>query len=135
MPRRSTDALAIVSLSPDRSRLVPPPELGEAEAKVFRETIAAVRIDHFQAEDLPLLCAYARAVVLERRAAQELAIAATVGNVASPWLAVHTQMARTVMQLTVRLRIGPRSRDHHTRSAKAGPQPSAYDSLPPWGTP
>ncbi len=134
MPRRSTDALAIVSLSPDRSRLVPPPELGEAEAKVFRETIAAVRIDISR----PKTC---RSCVLtpgrhhERRAAQELAIAATVGNVASPWLAVHTQMARTVMQLTVRLRIGPRSRDHHTRTAKAGPQPSAYDSLPPWGTP
>lgn len=50
-------------------------------------------------------------------------------------LAVHTQVARTLMQLTVRLRIGPRSRSQNTRTTKAGPPPSAYDSLPPWGTP
>ena len=84
MPRRSNASLTIAAFSPGLRRLEPPPELGEVEARVFRETVAALAIDHFQAEDLPLLCAYARAVVLERRAAEELAVMATVGEVASP---------------------------------------------------
>ena len=116
---------------PGLRRLEPPPELGEVEARVFRQTIAAAAIDHFQAEDLPLLAAYARAVVLERRAAEELAVAATAGKVPSPWLAVHTQMARTVMQLTIRLRIGPRSRapSNNRRSSKPVSPPSYYDTM------
>jgi hypothetical protein len=46
-------------------RLAPPAELGEAEARVFRQTVATVADNHFLPEDLPLLCSYARAVVLE----------------------------------------------------------------------
>jgi hypothetical protein len=53
-----------------------------------------------------------------------------LANVASPWLAVHTQMAKTLMQLTVRLRIGPRSRSHHVRTTKAtAAAPSFYDTM------
>ena len=131
MPRRLNAPLTIASFMPGLRRLEPPPELGEVEAKVFRETIASAAVDHFQTEDLPLLAAYARAVVLERRAAEELAIAATVGEVPSPWLAVHTQMVRTLLQLTVRLRIGPRSRapSNNRRPAKPVSPPSYYDTM------
>jgi hypothetical protein len=41
---------------------------------------------------------------------EELAAGAVVGSVPSPWLAVHGQMVRALSQLTVRLRIGPKSR-------------------------
>jgi phage terminase small subunit len=130
LPRRSVASLSVISAGP--RRLQPPAELGEVEAKIFRETVAAVALDHFQAEDSALLASYARAVALERRAAEELAAAATVGGVASPWLAVHSQMARTVMQLSVRLRIGPRSRapSNNRRSTKSGgSEPSYYEIM------
>ena len=65
MPRQSQASLSIAHLSP-HSRLVCPPELGGVEAEIFR--------------DLPLLCAYARAAALERRAAEELQAGAVVGS-------------------------------------------------------
>ena len=46
------------------------------------------------------------AIVLERRAAEELALAAVVGATPSPWLAVHTQLSKTVMAFKVRLQPG-----------------------------
>ena len=132
MPRRSTASLSIAHLSPLPGRLQPPPELGAIEAEVFRATVAAAPLGHFAAEDLPLLCAYCRAIVLERRAAEELAAGAVVGSAVSPWLAVHGQMVRALAQLSVRLRIGPKSRapSNTRRSAGSGKRtPSAYDAL------
>jgi hypothetical protein len=35
--------------------------VGGIEAEIFRATVGAVALDHFQPEDLRLLCAYARA--------------------------------------------------------------------------
>ena len=131
MPRRSTASLLIAHLSPLAGRLQPPAELGAVEAEVFRATVAAAPQSHFAAEDLPLLCAYARAVMFERRAAEELAAGAVVGSQPSPWLAIHGQMVRAISQLSIRLRIGPKSRapSNNRRRAGSGRAPSAYDTL------
>ena len=131
MPRRSTASLSIAHLSPLPDRLQPPAELGAVEAEVFRATVAAIPQGHFAAEDLPLLCAYCRAIVLERRAAEELAAGAVAGNQPSPWLAIHGQMVRALSQLSVRLRIGPKSRapSNNRRSAGSGRVPSSYDTM------
>ena len=130
MPRESQAALTIAHLNPGR-RLEPPPELGGIEAEIFRQTVASVAVDHFQPEDMTLLCAYCRAVALERRAAEELRACAVVSDRVSPWLAVHTQMARTMMQLSVRLRLGPRSREpnNRRRAAKSKAPPSYYETM------
>jgi len=85
MPRRSTASLTVAAFAPDRGRLGPPPELGGVEADVFRQTVASVSADYFAAENMTLLCAYARAAALERRAAEELQACAvglwrTTGN-------------------------------------------------------
>jgi hypothetical protein len=130
MPRRSTASLSIAHLSPLPGRLRSPAELGAVEAEVFRATVAAVPQGHFAAEDLPLLCAYVRAITLERRAAKELAAGAVIGSVPSPWLAVHAEMVKALSALSVRLRIGPKSRapSNNRRSAGSGGTPSAYDA-------
>jgi hypothetical protein len=129
MPRRSSPSLTIAYLSPLPDRLPPPAELGEVEREVFRATVAAAPLGHFQAEDAPLLCAYVRAITLERRAAEELAAGAVIGSVPSPWLAVHAEMVKALSALSVRLRIGPKSRapSNNRRSAGSGRTPSAYD--------
>jgi hypothetical protein len=91
--------------------------------------VATAPLGHFQAEDAPLLCAYVRAITLERRAAEELAAGAVIGSVPSPWLAVHAEMVKALSALSVRLRIGPKSRapSNNRRSAGSGRTPSAYD--------
>jgi phage terminase small subunit len=130
LPRRTNPSLTIAYLAPSLDRLRPPADLGEVESEVFRQTVAAAPLDHFASEDLPLLSAYCRAVVLERTASAELATGAVIGSVPSPWLAVHAQMVRALSQLTVRLRIGPRSRaPSNNRRAAGGRTPSAYDLL------
>jgi hypothetical protein len=138
MPRRSNASLTIAAFSPGPRRLEPPPELseGSVERAIFIETVASVTPQHFAPEDRVLLAEYARTAALARRASEELAISPTIGDRASPWLEVHRVAAKTMMALTVRLRIGARSRNNHPRSDKGQPSPSAYDMLPPtWGTP
>jgi hypothetical protein len=135
LPRRSNAALSIASFTPGLRRVDPPPELseGSVERAIFIETVASVPPEHFTAEDRVLLAEYARTAALARRASEELAISATIGDRPSPWLEVHRVAAKTMMALSVRLRIGARSRNNHPRSDKGRPSPSAYDLLPSWG--
>jgi hypothetical protein len=130
MPRVSTASLTVASFT-GAQRLACPPELAGIEGEVFKLTVASVSPHHFTAEDMPLLCAYARACALERRAAEELQAGATVGSVPSPWLQVYATAVRSVAQLSTRLRLGPRSRDptSRRRSAKTTAPPSYYDTL------
>ena len=89
MPRRSSAALTIASFAPGLKRLEPPPELGGVELDIFRQTVASVPASHFQPEDLVLLCAYARAAALERRAAEELQASAVVGSQPRPMVGLR----------------------------------------------
>ena len=71
---RASKASALVLVPAAGGRLEPPPlELGKIQAAIFRQTVAAVAANHFSAEDMVLLlCGYARAAALERRAVEEL---------------------------------------------------------------
>jgi phage terminase small subunit len=114
-----------------RRTLEPPADLGEIEAVIFRQVVASVAHEHFTAEDLGLLCAYCRALALERRASDELA-AAAVGSLQA-WLPVYSAAVRAVSTLSVRLRLGPKSRHPNKvrRPGKMPPsRPSYYDLHP-----
>jgi uncharacterized membrane protein len=76
--------------------------LGGVEAEKFPHTVAGVPPDHFAAEDVPLLTAYCRAAALERRAAEELVVGATIGSQPSPWLSIYTSAVRSLAALSVR---------------------------------
>jgi phage terminase small subunit len=130
LPRRSSASLTVAAFAPDRRRLEPPPELGGLEAEIFRQTVASVPASHFQPEDLVLLCAYARAAAMGQRAAEEVAARPTIGDRPSPFVDIHSQAIRSLTQLTVRLRLGPRSRDpNHQRTAKVKASQSYYDQI------
>jgi hypothetical protein len=130
MPRRSSASLTVAAFSPGLRRLDPPPELGGIEREIFIETVAAAPAGHFTAEDMRLLCAFARACALERRAGEELQAGAVAGSTPSPWLAVHNSAINSLTKLTVRLRLGPRSRDlNHLRTKKTAPSLSYYDTM------
>jgi hypothetical protein len=131
MPRQSQASLSLAHIGP--RRLEPPPELGAGsiEREIFRQVVASVPVAHFQPEDLPLLCAYARMCAQERRASEELAAGAVVGGAPSPWLAVQASTVRSLSTLMVRLRLGPRARDpnNQRRAAKSTAPPSYYDTM------
>jgi hypothetical protein len=130
MPRQSQASLSLAHIGP--RKLEPPPELGEGsiEREIFRQVVASVPPAHFQSEDLPLLCAYARLCAQERRASEELAAGAVVGGSPSPWLAVQASTVRSLSTLTVRLRLGPRSRQPaNTRRPGKPPTPIYYETM------
>jgi hypothetical protein len=64
MPRKS--AVAIATLEPRGRRLEPPGGLSEAERAAFAAAVRSVKPNHFADEDMPLLTAYASAIVQER---------------------------------------------------------------------
>ena len=72
MPRKSAAALSIVTPKRPRARLAPSADAPEDVAAVFREILTATPADHFVRGDVPLIQAYAEAIVMARRAAVEL---------------------------------------------------------------
>jgi hypothetical protein len=133
MPREPKSALALIHASPGARRLDPPPEFteGSIECELFRHLVASVPFEHFTAEDMPLLTAFARAAALERRSGEELLAAAVMGDRPSPWLAVHGEATRAMAALATKLRIGPKARrpNDSRRVAKPGAAPSYYETM------
>ncbi len=91
-------------------RLQPPSSLNAAERSVFENLIAATRPDHFIASDLPLLARYCEAIVLGDRAAVELRKNTIVNGKASPWVAIQEKATKSMIMLSMRLRLSPQSR-------------------------
>jgi phage terminase small subunit len=123
MPRQPQLTLSVAHIGPGAQRLAPPAELGKIEAAIFKQVVASVPYEHFCAENVALLCAYSRAMALERRASEELAASAVVGRAPSPWVAVHSAAIRSISTLAVRLRIGPKSR--HPNNTRRMSKPSS----------
>jgi hypothetical protein len=61
------------SLPGTAERLRPPSKLDAPERKIFVDLVASSKAEHFRSSDTPLLAAYCRAIVLERRSAAALA--------------------------------------------------------------
>jgi hypothetical protein len=130
MPRQSEASLSIAHLAPPLRRFEPPPELEPEAAAAFRATVAAVPATHFAPEDLPLLAEYARITVLTQRASAELAAAPIVDGRPTPWLEIYRTAHKAMLSLSVRLRLGARSRSPNQRSAKPGvSEPSYYELM------
>jgi hypothetical protein len=91
--RKSSDALAAPSFGPERLR--PPPDLDPKARAIFVDIIAAARPEHFQPVDSALLCAYCRAVAIER----ECAVRIMTDPVAAPELLETYKAATTVMRI------------------------------------
>ncbi len=66
MPRQSAVAAAFSVKGSTRAHLTPPSDLTEPERAAFINLVLGAKADHFVPSDLPLLSAYARAIVQER---------------------------------------------------------------------
>ncbi len=107
-------------------RLRPPRDLDRPETALFLNIVGAYPADRFSAADLPLLCAYCRALVDEECASSELRAAGYVADgKVSAWLAVQTAAARRVTTLVRALRLSPASRG----PSQAEPEVSYYEKM------
>jgi phage terminase small subunit len=130
VPRRSAASLTIAAFSPGLKRLDPPSDLQGTERQIWIQTVASLPASHFLPEDAEILRAYCASAALARRAATELQASPLAGDRPTPWLKVHGSAVRSMAQMSVRLRLGPRSRDHNVRSGKTtAREPSYYELM------
>jgi phage terminase small subunit len=100
-------------------RLVAPAFLTEEEREIFADLVASTTAKHFKASDLPLLTAYCQSVVTQRLASREFKRAPLLAGRVSPWAAVEEKAVRSMVALSMRLRLSPQSRDRHQPSREA----------------
>jgi hypothetical protein len=110
MPRRSSASLSAVTIDVRQRRLAPPADLPEPARQAFLDLVLGHPPDHFQPTDVPIILAYCQTVVLMDLAAGELAVRIGVDDKPSPWIAEHGRLAKTLIALSRRLRVGPQAR-------------------------
>jgi hypothetical protein len=123
MPRRSAASFVIPSVTGAPPRLSPPADLSEPSG--LHRPRCSSKAEHFRPSDLPLLSAYCRCIVLERRSAQELA----AGDHKA--LARWEKATKAMVALSMRLRLSPQSRAPNNPSRPSQPEPvmSYYDRM------
>jgi phage terminase small subunit len=122
MPRRAAADVAVLVPGQPVQRLRPPKDMSEPERETFADIVTAVPAAHFQPQDLPLLCAYVRAIEMERAAHRQLRENGpiTADGKTSPWLGVHAHALKSMAALSMRLRLSPQGRSP-TNSKRAAP--------------
>src|SRR5262249_5827031 len=120
MPRKSAAAHAFPIHPGFSERLRPPPDLDEPARAVFLDLVSGAKPDAFRSSDLPLLCGYARAVGLEVGSAQELAAGEDKA------LARWEKAVKSMVALSMRLRLSPQARAPHTSRPDKPPVPLSY---------
>src|SRR5262245_31557567 len=108
MERRGRKPAAALSVVPrvdgQPQRLRPPANLTEAEREAFISVVSACDRRHFLASDMPLLVAYARAIVADETAAREIQQqGAIVNGKPNPWLIPKEKAHREMIALSLRL--------------------------------
>jgi len=116
-PRGRVPAAALsVVPRPDGSpeRLKPPSNLTPAEREAFISVVSACDRRHFLPSDLPLVAAYARAIVSDELAAKVLREEGqVVKGKPNAWLVVKEKAHREMISLSLRLRLSPQGRAQH----------------------
>jgi hypothetical protein len=115
MPRQAAAAAGFATgTNGTRMLLRPPDDLDQIERVEFANLIAGSPASHFLPSDVPLIAAYAKAIVAERVASGELAAAYIVGGPngdrPSPWLAVWVAKCRALTTLARMLSLSPGGR-------------------------
>jgi phage terminase small subunit len=129
MPRRSTASLRFPDIV-RTERLSPPADLNPDERAVFVGIVATVEADHFRPSDSLLLSAYARAVVREREASEQLAQGVvSIDNKLSSWAAVQAQALKQMLSLARLLKLTPLARRSNPSRPGKPQQLSYYDQM------
>jgi phage terminase small subunit len=117
--RKSRASLSLVTVPEPVERLVAPAFLTEEEREIFADLVASTTPKHFKVSDAPLLTAYCQSVATQRMSSREFKRAPLLGGRASPWAAVEEKAIRSMVALSMRLRLSPQARDRHQPSRAA----------------
>ncbi|MBR0787386.1 hypothetical protein [Bradyrhizobium iriomotense] len=110
MPRQAAASQPFSANGSTRELLKPPEDLDQMERAEFVGLVVGAPPCHFLPSDLPLLAAYAKAVVAERVAAGELAAAYVIDGKPSPWLPIWQGKVRALTTLARMLALSPGGR-------------------------
>jgi hypothetical protein len=110
MPRQAAAARAFAANGSTRESIRPPDDLSGPERAEFVSLVLGAPPAHFVPSDVPLLAAYAKAIVGEKIAARELASAYVIGDRPSPWLAIWHAKTRAMTTLARMLCLNPGGR-------------------------
>jgi len=121
----------IVPFDMPAERLVPPPHLGPAATRIFRDLIVRVPAGQFKPSDLSLVCRWAEWTAVADRAAAEMATSdlVTADGRPSPWIAIAERASKQLVALSLRLRLGPQSRASKAPKTEAPGQQSYYERM------
>jgi hypothetical protein len=114
--RKSFASLSLVTAPEPEPRLLPPAFLDPEEQAIFADIVASTSPKHFRPSDMPLLVAYAQAVWTQRMASREFRRVPLVAGRPSAWAAVEEKAIRSMVALSMRLRLSPQARDKHQPS-------------------
>jgi hypothetical protein len=129
MPRQAAAAAGFATgTNGTRLLLRPPEDLDQLERVEFANLITGAPANHFLPSDVPLLAAYAKAIVAERVASGELAAAYVVDGKPSPWLPIWQAKVRALTTLARMLSLSPGGRVP-TKSPEATEPTSYYSRL------
>ena len=129
MPRKSAASLTVVQLDGRASRLRPPASLSDPERAIFVDLVESCQASHFRKSDLPLLVRYAEACALADLAAEHLRKdGPVIFGKPSAWLTVQGQALKSMVALSMRLRLSPQSRLDPKTAAREKPPLER----PPW---
>ena len=112
-------------------RLQPPPHLGPAATRIFRDLVVRVPAEQFKPSDLSLVCRWCEWTAVADLAGAELATGALVDEHGqpSPWIAIAERASKQLIALSLRLRLGPQSRMDKSPKTQAAKDLSYYDRM------
>ena len=112
-------------------RLQPPPHLGPAATRVFRDLVLRVPAGQFKPSDLSLVCRWCEWTAVADRAAAEMATGELVDEHGqpSPWIAIAERASKQLVALALRLRLGPQSRASKAPKSEPVASLSYYEQM------
>lgn len=102
------------------NRIKTPDSLSDRAKQVFERLTATVSPDQFRSSDTPLIEQYANAICMAEIAQSEIDThGAVIDGKTSPYVAIQEKAIRSMVALSMRLRLSPQSRiDAKTAAAK-----------------
>jgi phage terminase small subunit len=127
MPRKSAAEMAIQTPKLRSDRLQPPATLTREEAAVFVELVINNKAEHFKPSDLPLLVTYTQIIVQLAEASKMIHKGAVHENKISPWISIQERLIKSMIGLSMRLRLSPQSRQANNPSRPT--KINAYEAM------
>jgi phage terminase small subunit len=128
VPRKSISALSTPSPQLQSVRLQPPAYLTKAECAEFVALVVSNKPNHFVASDLPLLAAYAQISCQLQHAAKMIHKGVVFENKVSPWISIQERLIKSMVALSMRLRLSPQARAPNNPTRPTRPI-NAYDMM------